>query len=193
MIKSFKCKESEKVLGRFFSKKLPQNIQIKARQKLILIDAAVKLSDLQIPPGNWLEELKDDRKGQYNIRINDQRNLTKSNKALVIRDVSIVFRRVENVKDCKRNRRYVLASVLPFFVVYDGSSYETVSITYAIKAPPSKSVNSDQLFTHIPFKILLGEVVIELLPLPPHPARTKTAIINSIILIIFTPYSSDNE
>ena len=72
MIKSFNCKESKKIFERFFSKKLPQNIQLKARQKLVLLDAANELSELRIPPGNRLEELKDDRKGQHSIRINDQ-------------------------------------------------------------------------------------------------------------------------
>jgi proteic killer suppression protein len=38
----------------------------------VLIDAAVELTDLYIPPGNKLEELKSDRKGQHSIRINDQ-------------------------------------------------------------------------------------------------------------------------
>lgn len=72
MIKSFKCKESKKLFERSFSKKLPQDIQHKARQKLILLDAACELSDLRIPPGNRLEELKEERKGQHSIRINDQ-------------------------------------------------------------------------------------------------------------------------
>lgn len=72
MIKSFKCKETQKILRRQFSRKLPQNIQIKARQKLVLVDAATDLADLKIPPGNRLEELKDNRKGQHSIRINDQ-------------------------------------------------------------------------------------------------------------------------
>ena len=72
MIKSFRCKETQKIIARIFSKKLPQNIQSKARQKLILIDAAVELSDLRVPPGNRLEELTDNRRGQHSIRINDQ-------------------------------------------------------------------------------------------------------------------------
>lgn len=72
MVKSFGCKETQKIFERTFSKKLPQAIQAKARQKLLLIDAATELVDLRIPPGNRLEELKDDRKGQYSIRINDQ-------------------------------------------------------------------------------------------------------------------------
>ena len=72
MIKSFSSKETQKVFERTFSKKLPQNIQAKARQKLVLIDAAAELDDLRIPPGNRLEALKDDSKGQHSIRINDQ-------------------------------------------------------------------------------------------------------------------------
>lgn len=72
MVKSFSYKETQKVFERTFSKKLPQGIQAKARQKLVLIDAATELIDLHIPPGNRLEELKDDRKGQHSIRINEQ-------------------------------------------------------------------------------------------------------------------------
>ena len=72
MIKSFRCKESKKIFGRAFSKKLPPDIQDVARQKLVLLDAATSLNDLRIPPGNRLEELKDDRKGQHSIRINGQ-------------------------------------------------------------------------------------------------------------------------
>ena len=72
MIKSFSCKETQKVFERSFSKKLPQDIQARARQKLVVIDAATELIDLRIPPGNRLEELKDNRKGQHSIRINDQ-------------------------------------------------------------------------------------------------------------------------
>lgn len=72
VIKSFNCKETQKIFERTFAKKLPQDIQTKARQKLVLIDAAVELVDLRIPPGNRLEELKDDRKGQHSIRINNQ-------------------------------------------------------------------------------------------------------------------------
>ncbi len=72
MIKSFSCKETQKVFERSFSKKLPQDIQAKARQKLVLIDAAAELNDFRIPPGNRLEELREDRNGQHSIRVNDQ-------------------------------------------------------------------------------------------------------------------------
>ena len=53
-------------------KKLPPEIQQTARRKLKLIDAATSVEALRVPPGNRLEQLKGDRKGQYSIRINDQ-------------------------------------------------------------------------------------------------------------------------
>ena len=43
-----------------------------ALRKLKMLDAAAKLIDLASPPGNRLEELKGDRKGQHSIRINDR-------------------------------------------------------------------------------------------------------------------------
>ena len=72
MIKSFRDKETEKIFGRQTSRKLPQDIQRIARKKLIILDAAVQLNDLRKPPGNRLEALERDRKGQHSIRINDQ-------------------------------------------------------------------------------------------------------------------------
>ena len=72
MLKSFQNKETEKIFNRQFSGKLPQNIQHLARRKLVMLDAATDLNTLRVPPGNRLESLKGDRKGQYSIRINDQ-------------------------------------------------------------------------------------------------------------------------
>ncbi len=72
MIKSFKCKETQKIFKGIFSKKLPQEIQRRALIKLYEIDAAANVSDLKIPPSNYLEQLAGDRKGQYSIRINQQ-------------------------------------------------------------------------------------------------------------------------
>ena len=72
MIRSFKNKETEKVFNQEYSKKLPSNIQKVALRKLMMIDAAEKLSDLKIPPANHLEALQGDRVGQWSIRINDQ-------------------------------------------------------------------------------------------------------------------------
>jgi len=72
MIKSFADKETEKIFGRQFSRKLPQNIQRRGRMKLEILDAADRLEDLTVPPGNQLEQLSRDRQGQHSIRINDQ-------------------------------------------------------------------------------------------------------------------------
>ena len=47
-------------------------IERQARRKLLLLDGAGKLDDLRQPPGNRLEALKGDRRGQHSIRINDQ-------------------------------------------------------------------------------------------------------------------------
>ena len=72
MIKSFACKETEKIfLGRF-SKKLPRDIQQNAERKLVMLHHAATLDDLRIPPTNRLEKLSGDRQGQYSIRINKQ-------------------------------------------------------------------------------------------------------------------------
>ena len=72
MIKTFADKETEKLFGRTVSKKLPPNIQLSARMKLEILDAAEALQDLRIPPGNRLEKLAGDRAGQHSIRINNQ-------------------------------------------------------------------------------------------------------------------------
>lgn len=72
MIKGFKDKEAEKLFHREPSKKLPQDIQHLALRKLRMLNRAIRLEDLRIPPGNRLEPLKGDREGQYSIRINDQ-------------------------------------------------------------------------------------------------------------------------
>ena len=72
MIKSFQDKETEKIFNRIFSGKLPTNIQHLARRKLVMLDAATELDNLRIPPGNRLEALKGNRKGQHSIRINKQ-------------------------------------------------------------------------------------------------------------------------
>lgn len=72
MIHSFRCKETEKIWNEQHSRKLPGTIQQKALRKLQILNAAVALETLRIPPGNRLEALKGDRAGQYSIRINDR-------------------------------------------------------------------------------------------------------------------------
>ena len=54
------------------SKKLPTELRRRALIKLHMIDAAENVSDLRIPPANFLEQLQGDRAGQYSIRINQQ-------------------------------------------------------------------------------------------------------------------------
>jgi proteic killer suppression protein len=72
MIKSFNCKETEKIFNSIFSKKLPHDIQRRAMIKLHMIDTAEDITDLRVPPANFLEQLQGDRAGQYSIRINQQ-------------------------------------------------------------------------------------------------------------------------
>ncbi|MBQ3374018.1 MAG: type II toxin-antitoxin system RelE/ParE family toxin [Oscillospiraceae bacterium] len=90
MIKSFADKETEKIYNQFFSKKLPQNIQKIALRKLIMIDNALQLEDLKVPPANRLEQLHGDRTGQYSIRINDQFRICFRYSAGQFYDVEIV-------------------------------------------------------------------------------------------------------
>ena len=72
MIMSFRCRETEKIFGGKFSTALPQAIQKAAARKLEILDAARDLDDLRIPPGNRLEALSGDRRGQHSIRINER-------------------------------------------------------------------------------------------------------------------------
>ena len=54
------------------ARKLPRELHGKARRLLDLVNAAIRIDDLRIPPGNRLEALKGDYKGFHNVRINDQ-------------------------------------------------------------------------------------------------------------------------
>ncbi len=72
MIRSFKSREAEKIFNRQRSRKLPQDIQQVALRKLRMLNRAITLQDLWVPPANRLEKLSGDRVGQYSIRINDQ-------------------------------------------------------------------------------------------------------------------------
>ncbi|MBI1328202.1 MAG: type II toxin-antitoxin system RelE/ParE family toxin [Alphaproteobacteria bacterium] len=72
MIRSFKCKETEGIWQGQASRKLPRDIQARALRKLRMLDAAMGLEDLRNPPGNRLEELTGNRRGQMSIRINQQ-------------------------------------------------------------------------------------------------------------------------
>ncbi len=71
MIKTFRSKETERLYHRETQKRF-RAIELVARRKLRHIDSATELRDLASPPGNRLETLRGDRKGQHSIRINDQ-------------------------------------------------------------------------------------------------------------------------
>ena len=71
MIRSFACSDAEQ-LFRSVDVKGFRNIEGVARRKLLQLDAAPALDDMRVPPGNRLEALKGDRKGQHSIRVNDQ-------------------------------------------------------------------------------------------------------------------------
>ncbi|HZT28328.1 MAG TPA: type II toxin-antitoxin system RelE/ParE family toxin [Bryobacteraceae bacterium] len=77
MIRSFRDRETEKEFRRTFSRKF-QRIAPAAKRKLDHIHAAAALSGLGVIPGNHLEALAGDRKGQYSIRVNDQRGASVS-------------------------------------------------------------------------------------------------------------------
>lgn len=72
MIRSFHDQQAENIFQRDRVKRFSQDVQRAALRKLLILDAAESLDDLRVPPGNRLEKLKGNRKGQYSIRVNDQ-------------------------------------------------------------------------------------------------------------------------
>ena len=71
MIRSFRDRATE---ARFHDTAVPRfrAVERSARRKLLYLHRARVLQDLRVPPGNQLEALKGDRKGQHSIRVNDQ-------------------------------------------------------------------------------------------------------------------------
>lgn len=72
MIGSFRDKTTAAVFAGESPKGFPAGLVKVARRKLRYLNAAAELADLRAPPGNRLEALAGDRKGQHSIRINDQ-------------------------------------------------------------------------------------------------------------------------
>lgn len=72
MIQSFACADTERVFRAELSRRFPQDIQRRARRKLLVLHAVTELQQMIVPPGNRLEALKGGRKGQHSIRVNDQ-------------------------------------------------------------------------------------------------------------------------
>jgi proteic killer suppression protein len=71
VIRTFACLDTEalfqsKTVARF------KNVERVARRQLLQLHASTELASLRVPPGNQLEALKGDRKGQHSIRVNDQ-------------------------------------------------------------------------------------------------------------------------
>ncbi len=72
MIVSFRDADTALLWDTGKSRRIPANIRISAWKKLAILNAALELENLTVPPGNRLEALKGDRKGQHSIRVNDQ-------------------------------------------------------------------------------------------------------------------------
>jgi proteic killer suppression protein len=72
VILDFRDADTELLWNTGKSRRIPASIRRSAARKLMLLNAAVELSNLTVPPGNKLEALTKDRKGQHSIRINDQ-------------------------------------------------------------------------------------------------------------------------
>jgi toxin HigB-1 len=72
MIRSFADDETESFCATGRSRRLPADIFKRAAMRLIQLNAAARVEDLRLPPSNHLEILKQDRRWQFNIRINDR-------------------------------------------------------------------------------------------------------------------------
>ena len=90
MIRSFRDRDAERLFRREPIKRLPKSLLRVALRKLMLLDAADRLEDLRVPPGNRLEKLTKDRLGQHSIRINDQWRICFRWQSNGVEDVEIV-------------------------------------------------------------------------------------------------------
>lgn len=72
MIRSFGSKDAERLWNEQYAKRVDRAVQRVTLRKLELIHAAKDVDDLRVPPGNRLERLVGDRRGQHSIRVNAQ-------------------------------------------------------------------------------------------------------------------------
>lgn len=72
MIHSFADRDSERLWAREPVRRFPVELRRVMLRKLVQVDAATRLDDLRVPPGNRLEKLSGDRAGQHSIRVNEQ-------------------------------------------------------------------------------------------------------------------------
>ena len=69
---SFSERDCERLFDRQPVRRFPASLRNVMRRKLLLLDAAVALSELRVPPGNRLEKLQGDRAGQHSIRVDQE-------------------------------------------------------------------------------------------------------------------------
>jgi toxin HigB-1 len=72
MIASFRDEETERLWESGRNRRLPADLQRRAFKKLAILNAALTLENLKVPPGNQLEALRGNRAGEHSIRVNDQ-------------------------------------------------------------------------------------------------------------------------
>lgn len=72
MIRTFGDKDTERIWHEQYVKRIDRTVQRAALRKLEMLHAARDVEDLRIPPGNRLERLVGDRRGQHSIRVNAQ-------------------------------------------------------------------------------------------------------------------------
>ena len=89
MIKSFAGKDTERLFNNVYVPRF-SGFERAARRKLLILHGAEQLTDLLVPPGNRLEKLVGNRKGQYSTRINDQWRICFSWEGTDAFDVEIV-------------------------------------------------------------------------------------------------------
>lgn len=90
MIRSFRDKETERLFAREPVKRWGPDVQRAGLRKLRMLDAATRIDDLRVPPGDRLEKLSGNRAGQWSIRVNDQWRLCFTWKGGEARQVEMV-------------------------------------------------------------------------------------------------------
>jgi proteic killer suppression protein len=71
MIRSFRCKDTERIFKRESGGRFGGIARV-AQRKLEMLNAATSLGDLRVPPNNRIESLKGNRAGRHSIRVNDR-------------------------------------------------------------------------------------------------------------------------
>lgn len=72
MIKTFADKQTQQLYLTGKARRVPPDVAKRAARKLEQVNAATRVEDLKVPPGNRLHSLEGDRQGQHSISVNDQ-------------------------------------------------------------------------------------------------------------------------